>query len=117
MSSNIIYGVDISKDVTAIQVRDAIIECFFQAHGCVIEEIKKFSNISSEEKLNELKRKTVLSIIQKKFNDIGADFNNPTKQNLIDVVEKLAEYSSQFRNPNSIDKNVNDIMRLIHLIR
>lgn len=116
MSSTIIYGVDTSKKVTEIQVRDAIIECFLQAHHCVMEEIKNFSDISSNDTIEHLKRKTVLTLIKQTFKQIDADFNNPTKQNLIDVVEKLAQYSSKYRQPSAIDKNVNEIMLLIHLL-
>jgi Zn-dependent oligopeptidase len=117
MSSTTIYGVDTSKKVTEIQVRDAIIECFSQAHHCVMEEIKNFNDISSDDRITKLKKKTVLKIIKEKFMDVGGDFNHPTKQNLVDVVEKLSEYSSKYRQPNVIDKNVSEIMLLIRLIK
>ncbi len=37
MEDNIIYGVDISKEVTPVMVRDAIIDCFTKAHSDVLE--------------------------------------------------------------------------------
>lgn len=36
-NSNIIYGVDATKNVTHIMVRDAIIQCFYEAHCNVLE--------------------------------------------------------------------------------
>lgn len=117
MIKQFIYGVDTSKKVTELQVRDAIIQCFLQAHNCILEEIKNISDISSDQKMTQLKRKTVLSIIHQIFQEIDADFNHPTKQNLLEVVEKLAEYSSKYNQPNIIDRNVSEIMLLIRLIK
>jgi hypothetical protein len=59
MEDNIIYGVDISKEVTPVMVRDTIIDCFNEAHSDVLEEMKDYTYIESKEKIEEMKRKTV----------------------------------------------------------
>ncbi len=35
-NDNIIYGVDVTKNVTPVMVRDAIIQCFYEAHCNVL---------------------------------------------------------------------------------
>ena len=114
MPDNIIYGVDISKEVTPIMVRDAIIDCFTNAHSGILEEMRDYADFKSEEELLEMKHKTVKSLIESKFKEVGGDFNNPTKDTLIQVVTKLAEYASSFREPIIIDKHVYEIMSLIN---
>ena len=108
-----IYGVDISKEVTPVMVRDAIIDCFNEAHSDVLEEMKDYIYIKSKEKIEEMKRKTVKSLIKSKFEEVGGDFNNPTKKTLIQIVMELAEYASKFRQPIVIDRHMDEIMHLI----
>ena len=114
MEDNIIYGVDISKEVTPVMVRDAIIDCFTKAHSDVLEEMKDYTDIESKEKIEEMKRGTVKSFIESKFEEVGGDFNNPTKKTLIQIVMELAEYASKFRQPIVIDRHMDEIMRLIN---
>jgi len=38
----IIYAVGITKKVTPVMVRDAIIQCFFEAHDDILELAKDF---------------------------------------------------------------------------
>jgi hypothetical protein len=76
--------------------------------------MREYADIKSEEELKEMKHKTVKSLIESKFKEVGGDFNNPTKDTLIQVVGKLAEYASSFREPIVIDKHVYEIMSLIN---
>jgi len=114
MPNNISYGVDISKKVTPIMIRDAIIECFTKAHESVLEEMRDYADLKSEETLSEMKHKTVKSLVESKFKEVGGDFNNPTKDTLLQVITKLAEYASAFREPIVIDKHFDEIMHLIN---
>jgi len=116
MSDNIIYGVDISKEITPIMVRDAIIDCFTKAHSDILEEMKDYTDSEYEEKIEKMKQETVKSLVESKFKEIGGDFNNPTKNTLIQVVMKLAEYASAFRDPAVIDKHIDEILKLIDKI-
>ena len=76
-----IYGVDLSEKITPVMVRDAIIECFYQAHK---DEILKRMDIPEKEK-DKFTRGAIKSIVEKKFEEAKADFNNPTKKDLINV--------------------------------
>jgi len=114
MSDKIIYGVDVTKEITPIMVRDAIIDCFTKAHSDVLEEMKDYSNVESKEKIEKMKQETVKSLIESKFKEVGGDFNNPTRTTLMQVIMKLAEYASEFRDPSVIDKHFDEIMQLIN---
>ncbi len=92
MSENIIYNVDISKEVNPIMVRDAIIECFTQTQQEVIESMKVISGLKSK----EAKKINVDLLIENAFDEVGGDFNNPTKESLIKVIMKLKKFCSRY---------------------
>ena len=101
------YGIDLTKKITPSMVRDAIVECFFQAH-CAdsgIDEANKEGN-----------RYYCREIVEKAFTDRGFSYENPTKQNLIEVLNGLADFSKNFRNPEIIKKHFQEMMGLIEKI-
>jgi len=111
MPESIIYNVDISKDVTPIMVRDAIIKCFTQAQQEVTESMKVISGLESE----EAEKISVDSLIENAFEEAGGDFNNPTKESLIKVIMKLKEFAADaFRDAEIIEKHTGEIMQLIN---
>jgi hypothetical protein len=102
-----IYGIDTSKAVTPLMVRDAIIKCFNQAH-CMdsgIDEIEKFSN-----------EKYCYEIVKKMLDDSNGDFDNPTKESILKSLEKLKEFAKNFRDQSVIEKHYEQIMQLVKLI-
>jgi hypothetical protein len=100
----IIYGVDTEKEITPIEVRDAILECFYQAH-CMNAELGK----------DELAtREYCASLIRKFFTDVGGNFENPTKETLLLVIDNLAKFSQNFRDPQTIEGHHKEIMTLIN---
>lgn len=103
-----IYGIDISKKITPLMVRDAVVECFYQAH-CAETGL-------SSSKHNPANREYCRSIIRKAFDDAGGDFNNPDKNSIIKVLDNLAEFSKNFRDPSVIEKHYKQIMILVDKI-
>ena len=112
--SNIIYGVDITKNVTSVMVRDAIIQCFYEAHCHVLDLARETFGHPPEEKFEEMKKSHVTELVQDIFDRIGGDFNNPTKENLIKVVDNLKEFAKIYRKPDIIKKHVSEIIMLIN---
>ncbi len=112
-----IYGVDTSKKVTPIMVRDAIIDCFKQAHDEILQTMKEYYEFKSEKEFEELKHLNVKFLVESKFEEVGGDFENPSKRDLIKVIDKLAEYASHFRRPEIIKKHYDEIMKLIRLLK
>jgi Zn-dependent oligopeptidase len=109
-----IYGVDLSKRITPVMVRDAIIKCFIEAHSEVLEMMKEYHEFKSMKEFEEMKQIDVELLIKSKFEEIGADFNNPTKKDLIEIIEKLAVLASNFRKSEVIDKHYSEIMQLVN---
>ena len=101
---DVVYGISTSDDVTPIMVHDSIIECFRQAH-C--------ADAGIESKDIDLNKAYCREIVRKAFVDTGADFDNPTKEDIMKVLGKLAEFSMKFRDKEMVKKHQNEIMKLV----
>lgn len=89
--------------VTPIEVRDALVNCFYEAH-CADTEL------GADKKSSET---YCLSIVKKAFKDQGFDFDSPTKESIIKVVETLVNFSKSFRSQEVIAKHQQEIMDLV----
>jgi hypothetical protein len=108
-----IYGVDISKKITPIMVRDAIIDCFYRAHNDVLDLAREHFACNSEKKFKEMKQQQVRDLIEDLFISTGGDFKKPTKKALIQVIAKLKKFAAVYRETKVIEKHANEIMQLI----
>jgi hypothetical protein len=113
-NANLIYGVDVTKKVTPVIVRDAIIQCFYEAHCNVLELARETFGHPPEKKFEEMKKSHVKELVQDIFIKIKGDFNNPTKENLLLVLKNLKDFASIYRKPELIKKHVKEIMTLIN---
>ena len=111
---NIIYGVDATKNVTPVMVRDAMIQCFYEAHCNVLELARETFGHPPEKKFEEMKKSHVKELVQNIFHRIGGDYNRPTKENLLLVLENLKGFASIYRQPDIIKKHISEIMLLIN---
>lgn len=107
---SVIYGVDTEKPVTALMVRDAIVECFATAH-C------QDTALDSDGANLEASKKYCIEIVRKAFEESQLQFDAPTKEGLMIVIERLAQFSSSFRNPDIINSHKQEIQSLISLIQ
>ena len=112
--SNIIYGVDISKNVTPVMVRDAIIQCFYEAHSNVLGLARETFGNPPEKRFKKMKKSHIEELVQDIFHRIGGDFNKPTKENLLKVLYILKDFASIYRWTNIIKKHVSEIMILVN---
>ena len=108
------YCVDLSKKITPLIVRDAIIECFLIAHSEILEMMKEYHEFKTEKDFEEMKQIDIKLLVKSKFEEIGANFDNPTKENLLEVIDKLAEFATNFRKPEVIKKHYEEINKLIN---
>jgi hypothetical protein len=104
-----IYGIDSNQAITPTQVRDALIECFYQAH-CQQTGIE---NVQDSDSLN---RTYCQQLVKKAFHNTNGDFDNPTKEHLIQVMENLAKFSSTLRDPQIIQEHTAQIQQLINAL-
>ncbi|MFC1609083.1 hypothetical protein ACFL3M_02735 [Patescibacteria group bacterium] len=114
MGDEKIYGVDPLDEVTPVMVRDALIECFSEAHEditkeCFGEEGREFVG----EKSDGISDVNAEMLVKKYFKEKGADFDNPTKEGIINAVDKLAEFSGNFRSQEVIKKHKGEMMKLV----
>ncbi|KKR21916.1 MAG: hypothetical protein UT50_C0002G0007 [Candidatus Moranbacteria bacterium GW2011_GWA2_39_41] len=112
-----IYDVDLTDDVTPLEVRDAMIRCFVQAHAEVMQEMKEYHKFDSEEEFKKMEQMNVSALIRSIFGDIGADFDNPTKEDLAKVMNKLVDYAVNFRNPEIVKKHYDEMMLLFNKLK
>lgn len=113
---NIIYGVNLEKKVTPIMVRDAIINCFYQAHSDVLDLAREYFKYESKESFKIAKREHVTDLVETIFAETGGNFYKPNKTDLIHVVKNLRKIASLYREPDIIKKHVDEIMQLINKI-
>lgn len=111
--ANILFGIDVTRnDITATEVRDALIPCFAAAHHMALMEQEKPEDLSPR-LFNGMSLANAELVIKKFFFEIGADYDHPTKKNLQDVMLKLAEYSKNFRSEEVIRQNMEEIGKLV----
>ncbi|MBU0732447.1 hypothetical protein KKC88_06245 [Patescibacteria group bacterium] len=108
MATKKIYGVDPDKELTPLEVRDAIVECFYEAH-CADSDVAEAGKEASHEYCH--------SIVEKAFEDTSHDYNNPDKKAIMDVMQQLAEFSRNFRDPKIIEKHYSQIMGLVKKLK
>ena len=113
-NKNIIYGVDVNNIVTPVMVRDAIIKCFYSAHRDVLELARESFGYPPKKKFEEMKKVHVEELIMDIFDKINGDYNKPTKDDLIKVIENLKKFASIYRNKEVINEHVNEINLLIN---
>ena len=113
-NSNMIYGIDINKNVNSVMVRDAMIQCFYEAHCNVLELARETFGHPPEKKFEKMKKMHVKELVQDIFIKIGGDFNKPTKDDLFKVLENLKGFASIYRRPNIIKKHVGEMIVLIN---
>jgi len=105
----IIYGVDTTKIVTPTDVLRAIENCFVQAHSQQTNLGVGGDNLIDENYCQE--------IVKKAFRETEGDYENPTKESLIKVVDYLGNFSSSLREKEMIENNTKEINNLIELIK
>ena len=103
-----IYGIDLEEELTPLKVRDAIIQCFFEAH-CADSDVVEAGQEASQEYCS--------TIVRKAFDDTGGDFDNPTKESILKVMGQLAEFAKNFRDPKIIEKHYSQIMSLVEKLK
>ena len=108
-----IYGIDVSKNVTPVMVRDAIFRCFLQAHKEILDQTEDKTEWDSEEEKDKFREVEIKIIVENAFKKANVDYGNPSKEGLIKVIDNLAEFASRFRKPEIIKKHYDEIMVLI----
>lgn len=96
------------SNLTPMAARELVVECFFQAQ----KETFRRAAVSLRQELpsDEELRKTVEGAVRFAFRGVKADFENPTRQTLLDVVSKLADRAAAMGTPVDIVSHHKDQM-------
>jgi hypothetical protein len=101
------YGIDTSKPITPVDVRDAIVECFLKAHSEIIQQ-------SLVENDSDLSRDYVERIVRKSFEETGGNFDAPTKESIIAAMKHLEAFAANFRGPEIVEKHYGEMMNIVY---
>lgn len=105
----ILYGFDTEKKLSPLNVRDALIDCFYKAH-C---EDTGLADASDSKTIKEYCR----NITEQAFIKTNGEYEKPTKESIMNVVGYLVEFSKSFRDPTIIEKHRGEILQLIQAIK
>ena len=98
-------------DLNEQKARDLIVKCFTHSQYQTFERAKK--RLGSPTDFNSIQKSTA-SVVKMAFKKSGHDFDKPTKQALIDVLEILAKDSAVMGTPSDIiNHHLTGIMKVI----
>jgi hypothetical protein len=72
--------------------------------------------ISDQVDLNqvkEFKEDYIKELVKKFFKDVDADFDNPDKEGIIRVLDKMRDFSTKYRDKKIIETNYSAINKLL----
>ena len=113
--SKLIYGIDPTKEVTIKNVRDATVKCFVKAHKDVLAEMEASDYMEDKKEVERMKKMSIKLLVRNFFEEVGGDYNHPTKVDMEKVLERLAEFAKNFRNPELVTKHyaqINELMKV-----
>ena len=112
-----IYGVDTTKEITPIMVRDAVVKCFTSAHKEVLNQMDEFHSWESKKEREEFRKLEIELVIKDVFRQVGGDFSDPSKEDLLKVLDELADLATKFRSPEIVKKHYEEIMGLVKKLK
>lgn len=115
--SELIYGVDPTKEVTIKDVRDATVKCFVKAHEDVLAEMEAGDYMGDKKEVERMKKMSIKLLVKNFFEEVGGDHNHPTKVDMGKVLERLAEFTENFRNPELVKKHYAKINKLMEVAK
>lgn len=107
-----IYGVDLEKPINPQDVRDALEECFLKAHSEILKETMTGDLPANEQR--SLERLNVRQMIRNYFQDVDGDYDKPTKETILGVIENMKVFAKNFRQEELIEKHAGQIMELVN---
>lgn len=99
------------EDLNPAKAKELIINCFYEAQKETFARSKESLGMRADD--TEV-RTSVLSAVRLTFREAGGDFNNPTRESLIRVVEVLGRKSMAWGTPGDIiEYHREQIMKVI----
>ncbi len=101
--------------LTPLQVRNMVVQNFLESQGEIFRRTYRRLQIEkSQESLN----KSVEAAVRLAFREVRGDFDNPTKQKLIEVLQLLSIKASNWGTPaETVKANREKFMALLQTIK
>jgi len=104
MSDNKTYGEWCARtqglrSMSALQARDLMIECFYEAQHATFQRSKQRLGTEWDE---ESVRRSVTAAVRGGFEQVGEDFEHPSKTSIVEVMTALARKARSWGTPNDI---------------
>ncbi len=104
-------NLDRTANITPEMVRDALVDCFFEAQGEVLgQTMQRLGVATTPERLRE----KVLSIVRSAFRQTGGDFEHPTADSIRKAMEYMAAKAASWGTPaENIDHHLGQFQRAL----
>jgi hypothetical protein len=110
-----IYGVEKDTEYGPKEVLLAVENCFTDAHKEVLDATM-FENASEQDK-EALGRLNVHYLVKNTIEKGGGSYDNPTKADLLNLIEQLRVFAQNFRKPEIVEKRYAEIKGLIDFLK
>ncbi len=100
------------KSLSPLEVRDALVQCFIDAHREAVEEAAAEVNATEDQK-----KGLIADMVRKAFVNSGGDFEHPTKKSIIAAMDNLKDVAKHFRNSELISKHYAKMLALVEKIK
>ncbi len=97
---------DISNPTTQ-KVRSLMVDCFFEAQKATMVQAGQAIGTETDE---ESLRSNVEGVIRMAFKEIGGDFNDPTKEDFVNILDVLSRKASAWGTPKDIIEHHRETM-------
>jgi hypothetical protein len=88
------------QDLNPQKARDLIIKCFFEAQKETFKQAKEKLNKAADNEVEILQR--IVSVVKVSFQQMNTDFEQPTKESLSKVIERLVLICASWGTPADI---------------
>ncbi len=103
------------NDLDAFKARDIIVKCFFEAQKETFARSRETLGLTTD---NEKIYSNVIAAVRLAFKEEGENFDIPTKDSLIKVVNVLARKAASWGTPtNIIEYHKEQIQRVLKVLR
>ena len=98
------YGIDPNLPLTPLLVRDALENCFYNAHREAID---------LENNSEQVTKEYCRQMVQQAFHKTGGQYDQPTKKSIMAATNYLSRQAKNFRNQEVISQHVAEIMKYV----
>ncbi|MCE5203071.1 MAG: hypothetical protein ABFC80_00940 [Coriobacteriales bacterium] len=102
---------NLPPQLSALEARDIMFECCYTLHGPHFELTKSSLGIRSDE---QRVKQSVKGMLRLAFKRVDGDYDRPTRDHLLKVIEVMSEQSLSWGTPEDVvDRHMNELRRVM----